>query len=63
MSLDEKNANGFPQTGILPKVETQALQFVRKYPDYDGKGVIVAIMDTGVDPGAIGLQICVDISL
>ena len=43
-------------SGLVPKIETQALSFIEKNNTYDGRGVIVGILDTGVDPNAIGLE-------
>ncbi|CAF4089647.1 unnamed protein product, partial [Adineta steineri] len=46
----------FPVGGCLPKQPTGALQLLTKHPQYDGRQVTIAILDTSIDPLATGLQ-------
>ncbi|KAJ2783388.1 hypothetical protein GGI15_002600 [Coemansia interrupta] len=47
----------FPTSGLVPRTVTQAADFVSKNPTFDGRGTTIAVVDTGVDAGAKGLQV------
>lgn len=47
----------FPIRAVVPTEETQARSFREQNPTFDGRGILVAVLDTGVDPGAPGLQV------
>lgn len=42
--------------GYMPLSATGVDQFRKVYPTYDGRGVLIAIMDSGLDPGISGLS-------
>ena len=46
-------------SGLVPREITQSSHFVNS-TGFDGKGIIVGILDTGVDPGAVGLTTTTD---
>lgn len=52
----------FPGDCLVPKKETGVVNFLKKYPEYNGDGVTIAIFDSGVDPKAAGLEVIISIS-
>ena len=45
---------------IMPKIEIGALRHLKDNAEQDGRGVLIAVFDTGIDPGAPGLQLTSD---
>ncbi|KAL8148295.1 hypothetical protein AgCh_005606 [Apium graveolens] len=45
---------------LMPKKEIAADRFIESHPEFDGRGVLIAIFDSGVDPAAAGLQVTSD---
>lgn len=54
---EEIATNKFPKSALVPKAVTGAGGFLLKHPKWDGRGTTIAILDTGVDLEANGLQV------
>ncbi|HSE67356.1 MAG TPA: S8 family serine peptidase, partial [Gemmatimonadales bacterium] len=42
--------------GWMPLASTGVTEFRKAYPTYDGRGVLIGILDSGIDPGIPGLS-------
>uniref|UniRef100_A0A914Z7P9 Peptidase S8/S53 domain-containing protein n=1 Tax=Panagrolaimus superbus TaxID=310955 RepID=A0A914Z7P9_9BILA len=40
----------------IPKEDTQQIEFLKRYPNYDGRGVLIAVIDDGIDISVPGMQ-------
>jgi len=47
----------FDFSSVVPKSEIEATEFLVENPEFDGRGSVIAIFDTGVDPGGHGLSV------
>lgn len=55
--MADYNNEKYPISSLKPKHETNVTNFLAKYPKFDGTGVTIAILDSGVDPNASGLKV------
>lgn len=55
--MSDFNNEKYPISSLKPKSETGVLSFLAKYPNFNGDNVTIAILDSGVDPNAAGLQV------
>ncbi|KAL3906324.1 MAG: hypothetical protein SGILL_009314, partial [Bacillariaceae sp.] len=53
---DDDVGDATPASRGIPKEETGILELFQKYPNADGRGIKIAILDTGCDLQAAGLQ-------
>ncbi len=51
-----ENSLDYIRQTYIPKRETQVTDFLQEHPTYDGRGIVMAIFDTGVDPAVADLQ-------
>jgi tripeptidyl-peptidase-2 len=45
------------RSALIPKREVGADVFLKEHPTWDGRGVVIAVWDTGVDPAAAGMAV------
>lgn len=45
------------ESAFIPKREVGQPAFLKAHPEADGRGVVIAVFDTGVDPAAAGLAV------
>jgi tripeptidyl-peptidase II len=50
------SSSAFPYEDLQPRLDTNVLSFLRRYPSYDGRNVRIGIMDTGIFPAAHGIS-------
>ncbi len=40
--------DSFPKNSLKPKNETNSLNFLKKFPEFDGRDCTIAVLDSGV---------------